>query len=98
MSYMPCKDILYECYGEVQSTNEIKSVVMACERFDTFPMGKVGTSAMWKVGEKVRDARVEEDIPVNSFTAGVYCACMMAQIDTLREKGHTPSRRCATNP
>ena len=28
-SYMPCKDILYECYEEVQSTNEIRSVVMA---------------------------------------------------------------------
>ena len=93
-SYMPCKDILYECYEEVQSTNEIRSVVMACERFDTFPMGKVGTSAMWKVGEKVRAERVEEDIPLNSFTAGVYCACMMAQIDTLREKGHSFSEVC----
>jgi ketol-acid reductoisomerase len=93
-SYMPCKDILYECYEEVQSTNEIKSVVMACERFDTFPMGKVGTSAMWKVGEKVRAERVEEEIPLNSFTAGVYCACMMAQIDTLREKGHSFSEVC----
>ena len=93
-SYMPCKDILYECYEEVQSTNEIKSVRHGVRRFDTFPMGKVGTSAMWKVGEKVRDARVEEDIPVNSFTAGVYCACMMAQIDTLREKGHSFSEVC----
>ena len=93
-SYTPCKDILYECYEEVQSTNEIRSVVMACERFDKFPMGKVGTSAMWKVGEKVRAERVEEDIPLNSFTAGVYCACMMAQIDTLREKGHSFSEVC----
>ena len=58
-SYMPTKDILYECYEEVQSTNEIRSVVMAVERFDQFPMGKVGTSAMWKVGEKVRAERVE---------------------------------------
>ena len=86
-SYTPCKDILYECYEEVQSTNEIKSVVMACERFDKFPMGKIGTGAMWKVGEKVRAERVEEDIPVNSFTAGVYCACMA-----------TRSPRCATSP
>jgi|TARA_B100001142_G_scaffold283663_1_gene296845 ketol-acid reductoisomerase len=93
-SYMPTKDILYECYEEVQSTNEIRSVVMAVERFDQFPMGKVGTSAMWKVGEKVRAERVEEDIPLNAFTAGVYCACMMAQIDTLREKGHSFSEVC----
>lgn len=93
-SYTPCKDILYECYEEVESKNEIKSVVMAVERFDKFPMGKVGTSAMWKVGEKVRAERVEADIPLNAFTAGVYCACMMAQIDTLREKGHSFSEVC----
>ena len=64
-----CTSATKRCRAPTRST-----VVMACERFDTFPMGKVGTSAMWKVGEKVRDARVEEDIPVNSFTAGVYCA------------------------
>ena len=49
---------------------------------------------MWKVGEKVRAERVEDEIPLNSFTAGVYCACMMAQIDTLREKGHSFSEVC----
>merc|ERR1712100_957891 len=27
-------------------------------------------------------------------TAGVYCACMMSQIDTLREKGHSFSEVC----
>ena len=42
----------------------------------------------------MRAERVESEIPLNSFTAGVYCACMMAQIDTLREKGHSFSEVC----
>ena len=93
-AYTPCKDIHYECYEEVQSTNEIKSVVMAGERFDRFPMGKIDQTEMWKVGVDVRAKRVEAEIPLNPFTAGVYCACMMSQIDTLREKGHSFSEVC----
>lgn len=42
-----------------------------------------------QVGEKVRADRVEEDIPLNPFTAGVYVATMMAQIDVLKEGGHS---------
>ncbi|MBU0910147.1 MAG: ketol-acid reductoisomerase, partial [Proteobacteria bacterium] len=34
------------------------------------------------------------DIPLNPFTAGVYCATMMAQIDLLVEKGHCLSEVC----
>jgi ketol-acid reductoisomerase len=40
------------------------------------------------VGETVRAKRVEAKIPVHPFTAGVYVATMMAQIDLLTEKGH----------
>lgn len=42
-----------------------------------------------QVGEKVRAERVEEEIPLNPFTAGVYVATMMAQIDVLQEGGHS---------
>lgn len=42
-----------------------------------------------QVGEQVRAARVEEEIPLNPFTAGVYVATMMAQIDVLQEGGHS---------
>ncbi|HSZ81852.1 MAG TPA: ketol-acid reductoisomerase, partial [Polyangia bacterium] len=42
----------------------------------------------WKVGAAVRAKRVEANIPVNPFTAGVYIATMMAQIDVLLEAGH----------
>lgn len=37
----------------------------------------------------MRANRVEEEIPLNPFTAGVYVATMMAQIDVLKEGGHS---------
>lgn len=46
-------------------------------------------SACWQIGEKVRAARVESEIPLNPTTAGVYVATMMAQIDVLRAAGHS---------
>lgn len=37
----------------------------------------------------MRAMRVEEEIPLNPFTAGVYVATMMAQIDVLKAAGHS---------
>jgi ketol-acid reductoisomerase len=51
-------------------------------------MSTIDQTEMWLVGEGVRAARVEEDIPLDPFTAGAYCATMMAQIDVLNEAGH----------
>lgn len=87
-------DICMECYEDVASGNEIKSVVQAGARFDRFPMGKIDGTYMWQVGKKVRAERVESQIPLNPFTAGVYIATMMATIETLREKGHPYSEIC----
>ena len=36
-SYYPCMDILYECYEDVASGNEIRSVVLAGRRFFVTP-------------------------------------------------------------
>jgi len=93
-SFKPALDICYEIYEDVASGNEIKSVVQACNRFDRFPMGKIDGTPMWIVGEKVRADRDESKIPMNPFTAGVYCATMMATIDCLRAKGHPYSEIC----
>lgn len=38
---------------------------------------------------QVRAARKEDQIPLNPTTAGMYIATMMAQIDVLRENGHS---------
>ncbi|KAJ8460835.1 hypothetical protein OPV22_033761 [Ensete ventricosum] len=97
-SYYPCMDILYECYEDVACGSEIRSVVLAGRRFyekeglPAFPMGKIDQTRMWKVGEQVRAARPEGDLgPSHPFTAGVYVALMMAQIEVLRKKGHSYS-------
>ncbi|KAI9093299.1 hypothetical protein K1719_027313 [Acacia pycnantha] len=97
-SYYPCMDILYECYEDVASGSEIRSVVLAGRRFyekeglPAFPMGKIDQTRMWKVGERVRSTRPEGDLgPLYPFTAGVFVALMMAQIEVLRKKGHSYS-------
>ncbi|KAK3033414.1 hypothetical protein RJ639_032387 [Escallonia herrerae] len=97
-SFYPCMDILYECYEDVASGSEIRSVVLAGRRFyekeglPSFPMGKIDRTRMWKVGERVRAVRPAGDLgPLYPFTAGVYVALMMAQIEILRKKGHSYS-------
>ncbi|KAL5860926.1 hypothetical protein ACOSQ4_002222 [Xanthoceras sorbifolium] len=97
-SYYPCMDILYECYEDVATGSEIRSVVLAGRRFydkdglPAFPMGKIDQARMWKVGERVRSALPAGDLgPVYPFTAGVYVALMMAQIEILRKKEHSYS-------
>lgn len=90
-SYLPAYDILIECYEDVESGNEIKSVLQACKRHHKIPMGKIDTTRMWQVGKQVREVRDESKIPINPFSAGVYIAAMMAQIDILMEKGHPVS-------
>jgi hypothetical protein len=47
-----------------------------------------------QVGKGVRAKRVEADIPLDPFTAGVYIATMMATVQVLREKGHPYSEIC----
>jgi ketol-acid reductoisomerase len=86
--YPAAREIVAECYAEVASGNEIRSVNLAGERLKRYPMGKIDQTDTWKTGEKVRAARVEDKIPLDPFTAGAYVATMMAQIDELDEKGH----------
>jgi len=101
-SYLPNREILQEIYDEVYSGNEIRSVVMHNNRITgtgsaspdhptdaLFPIGNIDTTYTWQIGEQVRAGRVEDDIPLNPFTAGVYVAQMMAQLDVLRAAGHS---------
>ncbi|CAM0881915.1 unnamed protein product [Alopecurus aequalis] len=97
-AYYPSMDILYECYEDVSSGSEIRSVVLAGRRFyekeglPAFPMGNIDQTRMWKVGERVRSTRPQGDLgPLHPFTAGVFVALMMAQIEVLRKKGHSYS-------
>ncbi len=87
-SYPAAREILAEIYDEVSSGNEIRSVIMAGDRLKKRPMGIIDRTETWQTGKNVRSARKEEDIPLDPFTAGVYIATMMAQIDVLMEHGH----------
>ena len=88
-AYHPAAEVLLEIYDEVQSGNEIRSVVFHNRRFERYPIGQIDGTRMWEVGKSVRAKRVEENIPVNPFTAGVYCATMVAQCDILADNGHS---------
>ncbi|XP_028073163.1 ketol-acid reductoisomerase, chloroplastic-like [Camellia sinensis] len=97
-SYDPCIDILYECYESVASCSEIQRVFLAGHcfyekaGFPAFPMDKIDQTSIWKVGEWVRATRPAGDLgPLYPFTAGVYMALMMTQIEVLRKKEHSYS-------
>ena len=87
-TYKAVLPLVEEIYDEVASGNEVRSVVKAGDRLKRFPMGVIDRSPMWRVGVKVRDERAEHEVSVDPFTAGVYCATMMAQVDVLLEHGH----------
>ncbi len=87
-AYPASREILEEIYDEVASGNEIRSVILAGARLKRRPMGTIDQTETWRVGAHVRKKRGQTKTPVNPFTAGVYIATMMAQIDVLLEKGH----------
>ena len=90
-TYPAAREVMEEIYDEVSSGNEIRGVVLAGERLKRRPMGKIDGTETWKVGASVRKQRDEAKIPVNPFTAGVYIATMMAQIDVLYAHDHPGS-------
>jgi ketol-acid reductoisomerase len=87
-SYRPCREILEEIYDDVASGNEVRSVIQATRRHSTYPMGKLDDTEMWVVGEKARADTQRNYAPINPETAGIYLACMMAQVDVLKDRGH----------
>jgi ketol-acid reductoisomerase len=87
-SYPAAHEVLSEIYDEVSSGNEIRSVVMAGDRLKHRSMGKIDGTETWQTGKTVRAKRVEDEIPLHPFTAGVYLATMMAQVDILLEHSH----------
>ena len=63
-------------------------MILAGERLKKRPMGIIDRTETWQTGKAVRATRKEDEIPLDPFTAGVYIATMMAQIDILIEHGH----------
>jgi ketol-acid reductoisomerase len=90
-TYPAAREIMEEIYDEVSSGNEIRGVVLAGERLKKRPMGTIDATETWQVGARVRAQRNAAKTPVNPFTAGVYIATMMAQIDVLFAHEHPAS-------
>ncbi|GAB3436575.1 ketol-acid reductoisomerase [Flindersiella endophytica] len=88
-TYGTTKDLIEEIYDEVESGNEIRSVVLAGRRLARTPMTSVSGSPMWAAGATVRAGRTEgTPAATDPFTAGVFLAVMVATIDVLAERGH----------
>jgi len=87
-TYGPAREIVAEIYDEVADGTELRSVILAERRLGARPMSEIGNSPMWGAGEQVRARRGERELPVEPFTAGVFVATMVAQIDEFAERGH----------
>ncbi len=87
-TYRPAFDVIAEIYDEVDSGNELRSVVLAAQRLASRPMAPISGSPMWAAGPTVRARRSERDLPIEPFTAGTFLAILTAQVDLLAERGH----------
>jgi ketol-acid reductoisomerase len=87
-TYASFKGVMAEIYDEVSSGNEVKSVVMAANRFGQYPMTSIEGSPMWTTGAAVRRRRGQIKTDIDGFTAGTFAGAMMAQVDILVEHGH----------
>ncbi|MBA2695946.1 MAG: ketol-acid reductoisomerase [Actinobacteria bacterium] len=81
-------EVFAEIYDEVASGNELRSIIMASERLDRFPLGNVEQGEMWEAGRTVRARRRSGDTQLDPTTAGIYCGVMMGQVDQLIAHGH----------
>jgi ketol-acid reductoisomerase len=87
-AYETTMPLMVEIYDEVESGNELRSVILAGERLKTYPIPPIEGSRMWAVGARVRAERARRGAETHAFTAGVFLGTMMAQIDLLIQRGH----------
>lgn len=87
-TYPPAREIVAEIYDEVADGTELRSVILAERRLGARPMTEIGGSPMWSAGDRVRARRAGRELPVDPFTAGVFVATMLAQVDEFAERGH----------
>ena len=88
MSYFPVRRILEEIYDEVASGRELEGVIDAGAKLGSRAMSPLEGTRMWAVGARVR-ADDSAEAPLDPITAGAFVATMVAQVDVLRERGHS---------
>lgn len=87
-AYGPFRDLVAEIYDEVDSGNELASVVLAGARLAQSPMQPISGSPMWAAGAAVRARRKSATTASDPYTAGIFLAAMVAQVDFFAERGH----------
>ncbi len=87
-TYAPARELVAEIYDEVADGTELRSVVLAERRLARRPMSGIGGAPMWAVAPRVHARRGERPLPVEPFTAGVFVATTIAQIDEFADRGH----------
>jgi ketol-acid reductoisomerase len=80
--------LITEIYDEVDAGTELRSVILAGRRLERNPMSEINRSPMWAVAERIRDGRPGRTVPIDPYTAGVFVATMIAQVDLFAAKGH----------
>jgi ketol-acid reductoisomerase len=86
--YLAFAPLVDELYGDVESGDELRSVVRASERLSRWPLAALEGSRMWSVGDLVRSTRGEREVRIDPVVAGLFCAMVVATADTLRAHGH----------
>lgn len=87
-TYPSARELITEIYDEVEAGTELRSVILAGRRLQRTPMSAINRSPMWAVADRVRAGRAERTVPIDPYTAGVFVATMIAQVDLFAERGH----------
>ncbi len=88
-AYDGYKSVVDDIYENVSSGREIASVVN--ENKQNKPFENISDGPLWSNTIELRESQRASGYPyntINPVAAGMYIACMVAQIDKLREMGH----------
>ncbi|WP_152360149.1 ketol-acid reductoisomerase [Microlunatus speluncae] len=86
--YPVATELITEIYDEVEAGTELRSVILAGHRLRRTPMSEINRSPMWAVAKEIREGRPGRTVPIDPYTAGVFVATMIAQVDLFAGKGH----------
>jgi len=93
-AYKASIPLLEEIYDEVESGNEIRSVILREKSGKGVRTSLSGGSLFWnskKEMDKKNKSEIKIDSNMKARAAGAYIGAMMAQIDVLIDKGHSYS-------
>ena len=84
-SYYLARHLINEIYDEVESGNELNSIIINSER----EMMDLSTCRLNEIENIIKNYTIVEDFNyLYPMTAGLYTGALMAQVDILVERGH----------